>query len=165
MDNRDIIVTEELKEISPFIGGLPKIIRNDVPEGYFEDVESQILSQLSIALEDGDCKLQIPEGYFETLENRIITIIHRDKIRKTYDLKYFIYHKISKIAAALVFVLGAVFLLTYNSQTGDAEIVLDDDWDEVDLWEYLANNTDDISLNILIENGLVEESDLLVTKY
>lgn len=162
MGNRDILITEELKEISPLIAELTKRMRIDVPEGYFEEVELQILSQLDIALVDVKHNPQIPEGYFETLENRIIANNHQDKIRKTYDLKYFVNQKVSKIAAALVFVLGAVFLLTYNSQTDASEMVLDKGWDEMDLWEYLAHNTDDISLNILIENGLVDESDLAV---
>ena len=164
MDTRDILVTEELKEISPLIAGLSKTIRKDVPEGYFEDVELQILSQLDIVLVDLKCKPQIPEGYFEALENQIITNIDQDKIRKSYDLKYFINQKISKIAAALIFMLGAVYLLTYNLRTDATETVMDKSWDEVDYWEYLSHNTDDLNFTLLIENGLIEESDLAIVE-
>lgn len=44
-DNSDI--REELESLAPNLARLPKTNRKSVPEGYFEDVEDQIVRQLN----------------------------------------------------------------------------------------------------------------------
>lgn len=161
MNNKDKNIQQELKELSPLLADIPKPEIKDVPAGYFDTIEDQLIGLTNISsVHDHKDTSGIPEGYFESLENKIIQRLQSQPVEvRSNQLK--IIRKVMKIAAAFVFVLTSYLTIRqynpYGFLSTPDEIALQDD---DAMWDYLIDNSDDITLNMLIDNGLVEVSDL-----
>ncbi|HKH60316.1 MAG TPA: hypothetical protein VKA49_05765 [Flavitalea sp.] len=81
MDNR-INILSELQSISPTVAGIAPVNPYKVPQGYFEDLATQILAltkQPSTFLTAGVTNpYTIPEGYFERFPEQILAIVKND---------------------------------------------------------------------------------------
>src|SRR5215204_1720460 len=81
MDNR-INILSELQSISPTVAGIAPVNPYKVPQGYFEDLATQILAltkQPSTSLTAAATNpYTIPEGYFEKFPEQILAIVKND---------------------------------------------------------------------------------------
>ncbi len=160
-------VNEELKELAPILSELPKINGAEVPEGYFQRVEQQILSQIFISGSVDTSELQIPDGYFERLESDVIDIFHQndEKYSAKGKMVWLSKLKFLQYAAAAVVILFASVWLLFNMNNHDV-ISEDTAMESSDAYfEYLEDNIDEFDINILMEHDLIEESDITLITY
>ena len=101
-DNSDI--REELESLAPNLARLPKTNRKSVPEGYFEDVEDQIVRQLNFLHLD-QRKPSIPSGYMDSLEDRIVSLVQDEqKVIPLYKKPVVKYLAAASIVLVLAFI-------------------------------------------------------------
>lgn len=157
-DNSDI--REELESLAPNLARLPKTNRKSVPEGYFEDVEDQIVRQLNFLHLD-QRKPSIPSGYMDSLEDRIVSLVQDEQkvipLYKKPVVKYL-------AAASIVLVLAFIGINRWsdNNATTSLSPIASNSTEDAMYYLYLQDNIEDGDIELLIENGLVEESDLSV---
>ena len=153
-------VIEELKMLAPVLSGLPKANLLELPDGYFEDVEEIIISQ--IQLTNYDLKISVPPGYLEKVEDDILSKVESDPIIKEHRvisiLKY--RKQIVSIAAIMLFVLTTWFVFNrVENPSGDIVISTED---HDDYLEYIHKNIGDYDINMMVDQGLIEEEDLVM---
>ncbi len=163
MDKNNIHINEEIAALSPLLSKISKEIIADVPKGYFEDTEEQMNSQIAIILADDKKMPNFPDGYFESLEEKILNRIQTERISQPRKLIAIISSQWMKVAASLILILSAIFVFNREELPDVQTISITNDWDEQEAWDYLIENSDDISLILLIDEGLVEASDLIVS--
>ncbi|MCZ2100801.1 MAG: hypothetical protein LC107_04600 [Chitinophagales bacterium] len=163
MDTENIDIHAELAELSPLLSQISKEKEGIVPEGYFESVEEQISEQMAVILVDGQEERQVPMDYFESLEDKILMRMNHRQESANSPIIVMMTRTWVKMAAALVLILGAMILFNNQGQSNEPELTAVNDWDEQELWDFLIDNSDDISLMMLIDEGLVEPSDLIVS--
>lgn len=156
-------INQELKTIAPILSKIKKPIHHNVPDGYFDQLEDQIMSQINILNHD-KTKLHVPEGYFETVEDQILNIVtdQRTKVIPIFKKPFF---RIV-IAASVVFMLAFIsYQLFQKDADTHQDTFVDLQADEIEYFQYLHQNVDDLDINMLIDNDLVDESDLFVLSY
>ncbi|KXK37660.1 MAG: hypothetical protein UZ09_BCD002001759 [Bacteroidetes bacterium OLB9] len=147
---------DELKEISPYLASLPKQDPKNVPDGYFEQIEDEIVHQLMLIRHTPESNRQLPDGYFDQVENQVIRKIKISKKPRAW-IKFIPY----VAAASILFIL--MILVVSPADHANQETVQLAQISEMDQLDYLSKNIDDVSLNTLIDYGLIEESDLMIT--
>lgn len=151
---------EELYKILPSLNIYKKHAQYELPANYFEDVEEEIMAQISIDL-SGNHNLGIPEGYFEKVEEEII-----DTLNKSNYLSNFTYLLKEKIAMAASFsvLIVAVFCLYYftKENVASSQEFVSEMTDEESV-EFLMIYTDEHDIYTFIEDGLIEEQELNIT--
>lgn len=151
-------IQKELAEIAPILATLPKRNNLVIPEHYFDDVENEILSQLKLS----DLKrsqLQIPDSYFEDLEDKILHKVNNSPMVNTVTMHRWMRY----VAAALVVVIMSIFAFQYIPlSTAPSQVA--DSIEVNDYLQYLQQNIEDGDIEMLIDSGLVEESDLTVVE-
>ena len=163
MGKKYIHINDEISELSPLLSKTLKENNMGIPEGYFEVAEEQITSQLTLIKVDDQKKLEVPEGYFDSLEDKILMRVHAVQGNQPMKLIKLMTGQWMKVAASFLLILSAVFILNRASQPDLEDVSMGNDWDEQEVWDYLIENSDDISLVMLIDEGLVEASDLIVS--
>jgi hypothetical protein len=83
MDNRNYIL-QELSEISPSLTKISKTEVYAVPESYFENLATIILSKVGVIKDEEfefpkDNPMKVPEGYFDNFSNQVLQKIFNDK--------------------------------------------------------------------------------------
>lgn len=149
-------IQQELAEIAPTLAALPKRNNQAVPENYFADVEDEIFSQLKLS----DLKrkqIQVPDRYFDDLEDKILHNVKDISPIKTFHRPQWMKYA----AAASVVMVLSIFALNYLS-SNTAPIQVADSLEASDYLQYIEQNVEDGDIEMLIENGLIEESDLTV---
>ncbi len=162
MHIENLHINDELESISPILAKIQKSNVQESPQGYFETVEEQILSQLSLSMAKVSSKLDVPEGYFDSIEDKIIERFNYDQKKPKTIFRYIVHHNIIKIAAMVIFVLGIAILFQTNLKEDKADTLFTIELSESEMWDYIIQDSEDISLMALIENGLIEEEDLIV---
>ncbi len=162
MEDEYLHTNGELESLSPLLAKIQKTNIQDIPQGYFDQVENQILSQLAILKIDKQPQTDIPKEYFKTLEDNIVKRLNLSPSQNKVTLKNILSHRFTKVAAMAVFVMGAIFLYRLERSVDKIDMALNNDWNETELWDYLIEDSDEVSLNTLIDNGLVEDGDLIV---
>ena len=154
-------VKEELGKLAPILSGLPKVNPYNLPEGYLEDVEEKIMSQLNLI--SYETKPSVPDGYFEIVENDILKKsgqLHKAS-KKSNVISIFKYrNQILSIAAVLTFVLTAWFVFT-RIEKPETDLALTTG-DTAEYLEYIHDNIGEYDINMLIEQGLIEEEDIVM---
>ena len=163
MGTENIDIHAELAKLSPLLSQISKEKDGIVPEGYFESVEEQISKQMAVIIADGQEERQVPMDYFETLEDKILMRMDSLQGSTNSPIITLLTRTWVKMAAALVLILGAMILFNHEGQPYESELTAVSDWDEQELWDFLIDNSDDISLMLIIDEGLVEPSDLIVS--
>ena len=158
MENKKILI--ELSYLAPTLAKLPKKSILTVPLNYFEEVEEQIMSQLNLI--KYETYSEMPAGYLDHIESDVVKWATQLVPKNANEPKYFNFLSIKKwmyaIAAVFVFATGAfiVFSIEQNKST-----ILEITQNEQDLYlDYLQHNIEEFDINSLIENDLVEESDV-----
>jgi hypothetical protein len=154
MSDDNIAVHEELRQISPLLGELSKDTLIEVPQDYFSTVEDQILSQLQLPKAKNVME-PAPDGYLENLEDEIIKKVagtgngtkQRHNIFKLF------------IGVAVAACLG-VFLISRfsldDTQVKDTDVA----YEAIDYFDAYPQDIEDISVNQLIDNGIIAEEDI-----
>jgi len=151
-------IVDEIVEIAPILASLPKSNLDQVPEHYFDQVEDEILSQLSLLKDDNQRQLALPSDYFskidEVIMERIVDQVQGAKIiempsRKINYLKY---------AAILMFFVACLGVLRYATPEKNMDVASQLTQSEV--LDYMADNAEDFDINMLIDQGMIDESTL-----
>jgi hypothetical protein len=153
-------VKEELKMLAPVLSGLPKANIDKLPEGYFEDVEEKIMSQ--ILLTNYELTKSVPSGYLEKVEDDILSkVISVHTVKENRIVGILKYKKlIASIAAMMLFVLATWFVFNRVEETS-GEIVINAEEHDTYL-EYIHKNIGDYDINMLVDKGLIAEEDLVM---
>jgi hypothetical protein len=156
MENK---LNKEIADIAPLLASMDKQNPFKVPEGYFSSMENRLLDSIE---SKSVFQNTVPAGYFDHLAENVIEKIHADshtRVIPMYKKRWL------SIAASLIIILGAGYLLNAPSNTPDntGELVLD--IQPEDALEYLIENdnlylTDLLNLNLLEEDMLSETSNV-----
>lgn len=151
-------IQQELAEIAPTLAALPKRNHHVVPENYFDDVEEVIFSQLKLS-DLKRKKVSVPDQYFEGLEDKILGTVNNNAKVKTFTIQRWVRYA---AAASVVVVLSAVAFKYFSINTAPNQMA--DSLEVNDYLQYLQQNVEDGDIEMMIDNGLVEESDLTVVE-
>ncbi len=152
-------IHKEIADIAPTLATLEKRNPFRVPEGYFDSLEHKVLDSL-----DKKPKLEqsVPEGYFDNLSDMVMDRIREEEKTKVIPLYR---RKWLSIAASLLILCGAGYLITNqsNTPTSNPEFALE--IDPAEALEYLEENdnlylSDLISLDFDVDDLSVEVSEL-----
>lgn len=78
---KDLTIYNELKELSPFLSGLPKTNVFSVPDGYFDTFAPDTLLKINkLTLTEQKTTQTVPEGYFDNLPLAILSRIREEAI-------------------------------------------------------------------------------------
>jgi len=160
-------VNKELKDIAPILAELPKNSASEVPTGYFQLVEEQIMGQIFISENVHKSEMQVPEGYFEKLESDVINVVSKNNPNKSSEVKIVLFSnvKLLQYAAAAVLILFVSVWIEFNVNNTNA-ITEDTTLETSDAYfEYLEDNMDEFDINSLVDHDLIEESDITLITY
>lgn len=151
-------VKEELEQLSPLLASLPKksTMVYDVPAGYFEKAEKEILAQARIHSYEGS-KPGLPDGYFAGMEDRFMASAENKKTKRR-SMVIFLFQ-----AAAAVFVVVLTSIIVFRN-SGASGTDLKEDVAQEEYFNYLQENIDEVDIETLAEYDLVDESDLAVSQ-
>ena len=140
----------EIIDIAPTLASLEKHNPFMVPDGYFSSLENRILDNVD---KRPILSMSTPEGYFDSLSDKVLDKIQleeKTKIIPLYKRRWL------SIAASVVILLGAGYLLNTQSglSTENSEFVLD--IEPEDALEYLIEN-DNLYLSDLMTLDLNED--------
>ena len=167
MDRQINEVSIELRDLAPNLARLPKNIIPVLPDGYFQKVEEQILSQILIAEIDDKSAVHVPDGYFEKLESDMENMVNKSNTDYSSGIKMVSLSnvKLIRYAAAAVMILFASVWVVFNMNLTKDEMNNTAFESSDGYFEYLEDNLDDYDINTLIDHGLVEESDITLITY
>jgi len=159
-------VDKELKSISVFLADIPKNNILLIPEGYMDEVEEHILSQIFLTQID-HADMNVPLGYFENLESTFTypeakILNHAVGKKNIFNLSFARLIKY-KVAAMILFFTCCLFVLNIYL---NKETITDTAYEDPELYlEYLENNIDEFEIDFLADQGLIEESDISLVTY
>lgn len=136
-------IHKELNEIAPMLAALEKSNPFKVPDGYFSNLENRTMDALG---KKPVLAKSPPAGYFEGLSDKILEKVDTEvkpKIIPLYRRTWL------SVAASLIVIAGALFLINNDSITLDTEN------------EFALEFEVDEGLDYLVENGDIYLSDLL----
>ena len=150
------IIQEEIKDFAPRLASMEKTNPFDLPEGYFQNLNSEVLDSLG---QTPPSASDVPEGYFQNLSENVLKKIQEEeesaKVVPLFGRRWL------GIAASMILLLGAGFLISKASYSeGETtQFALDIEADEA--LEYLLQN-DELQLSELMSLEIVEEEDIPV---
>ena len=119
-----------------------------IPNAYFDTIEDQIMSQISIKNSCENSGFKIPENYFETIEDKIISKTQQPKVIKLINKKTII--TIASIAAMVV-----LFFNLFNTP------ITFDSLDTETVETYIIDEIDLNDLNSLIDTEQLSQTDFI----
>jgi len=158
MTNQDHNTTEEIIEIAPILAAIPKSKMHRVPENYFDEVESKIISQLNLIKNEHVAEHQVPSDYFEKLDDVILNRIEaatQDTKMASLPTSRFNY---MKYAAILVVIIASV--VVFNIVTPKEHIEVASSLTQADVLDYMADHAEDFDINMLIDHDIIDETTL-----
>lgn len=151
-------IQREIDTISPLVAENLKILTPDpVPDGYFDELESLIMGQMTIEDLRKVGITEVPEDvqYFDTLTDRIMLNISQSVGKRETIIRRISQSFIFKVAAvAFVFMSIAGITYYYNNLDKNQYDAL---YDEAYI-EYLKSNIDDVDVSMLIKSKMIDES-------
>ncbi|MGB4960505.1 MAG: hypothetical protein WBO36_13580 [Saprospiraceae bacterium] len=157
-------VYDELKGVAPILSTLSKENHLEVPNQYFEEVEEKILSQMRIYSPE---HAVLPDGYMDVVETKVLqklensTNIHQEKQEsaKIFALKWW-----KSVAAAVILITTGSIVMNQLSVTNDKTLAAE--MIDQDIYiKYLELHPEDFDINMMIDQGLIEESDVSIVNY
>ncbi len=121
-----------------------------IPNTYFDTIEDQIMSQISIKNSSENSGFKIPDNYFETIEDKIINKTQQPKVIKLINKKTII--TIASIAAMVV--------LFFNLNLFNTPITFDS-LDTETVETYIIDEIDLNDLNSLIDTEQLSQTDFI----
>lgn len=83
-------IKEDWQKDAPRLAAMEKKNPYTVPDAYFEEMESQLLSRIKISEADNNQHLfTVPEGYFDALPDQIISLAKFDELKQAKDIEVF----------------------------------------------------------------------------
>lgn len=162
-ESEKYIIAQELESLAPVLASIHKPIRKDIPNGYFDRTEDQIMSQIHLLMHDKN-KIQVPDGYFETVEDQVLNSITDQQTKVVPIFQKYLFR--IAIAASTIFLVAFIsYNLFQNDTAVHKDTFADLQVDEAEYFQYLHQNVDELDINMLIDNDLIEESDLSVITY
>jgi len=166
MNNNTFEVNQELKELAPTLANLPKNIKPSIPEGYFQLLENQVMSQIYISKNTETDKFHVPDAYFENFESNIEKMIYDKQAKTSSSVKIVLLSNLKWIrnVAAVLVLIAAVGMIFNEKYAENTSINITSDNSNGYL-EYIEDNIDEYDINTLIDYGLIEESDITLITY
>ena len=158
MNDVDNKVIKEIAEMAPILASLPKTNRYHIPENYFNEVEIQILCQMTILTVEDDSQKVIPLDYFSKVEEVIINrIADQDQDAKIIEMPS---RKINyqRYAAIVIAFLACIAVLRFATLERNAEMA--SQLTQAEILDYMVDNAEDFDINMLIDHELIEENTL-----
>ncbi|MBK9736241.1 MAG: hypothetical protein IPO92_15280 [Saprospiraceae bacterium] len=161
MNRNNNEIHAELEILAPTLAAMPKVMHYHVPEGYFEAVEDQILSQMALTEMDNHVGMDVPEGYFNRLEDIVMeqvaimsksndNLVSLQPVRKLAYLKY--------VAAAASITLVITMLFFFNNKDLNIDTATSDNVTHDEYITYIQQNMDEFDINQLIEHELIDST-------
>ena len=161
---RDVIITNELTEVSPLVAGIEPLPTREAPSGYFNELPNSIVSKLKSLDENSDPStilekadkanlLAVPTNYFEKLNDNILF-----KIKNSKSSARIISISFIKWAAAAC-VIGLIGYSVYNKFFfTSTEKENDKEWQQSFKLSkaIIQKNEFDLFLNQLDDNAIVD---------
>lgn len=83
-------MNENWQEYAPTLAGMEKANPFSVPEGYFEVMQEQLHSRISInQFDNNENYFTVPDKYFETLTDKLRSISTLEQLKETSELEVF----------------------------------------------------------------------------
>lgn len=130
------------------------------PNAYFDTIEDQIMSQISLKNSSENSGFKVPDNYFETIEDNIISKTQEPKVIKLFNKKTLI--TVASIAAMVVLFFNLnPFKTQITFDSLDTEIVEAYILNEVELND-ISNliNTDQLS-----QTDFIDYNDISIDNY
>jgi hypothetical protein len=153
--NKDI--HDELKEIAPSLASIQiKPPNPKIPDGYFEALEKQLLSQAKIASMSQNFDNDLPNSYFENLEANVMSQLGQ-KETKVIRLPRYVQYRWAVAACSVLIVCAALFTFMKSERpVNDNSIAINITSDEA--IEYMETQSEDIQIDELIEAGVIDST-------
>tara|TARA_Y100001963_G_C6657892_1_gene389001 strand:+ start:184 stop:660 length:477 start_codon:yes stop_codon:yes gene_type:complete len=120
------------------------------PDNYFNTIEDQIISQISLEKIDKNSGFKVPDNYFDTIEDNILSKTKETKIFKLFNKK-----TIVTVAS-----IAAMFVLFFNLNPFKTQVTFDNlDTDTVEA--YILNEVELNDISNLIETDQLSQTDFI----
>ncbi len=120
------------------------------PDNYFNTIEDQIMSQISLEKIDKNSGFKVPDNYFDTIEDNILSKTKETKIFKLFNKK-----TIVTVAS-----IAAMFVLFFNLNPFKTQVSFDNlDTDTVEA--YILNEVELNDISNLIETDQLSQTDFI----
>ncbi|WP_417557877.1 hypothetical protein [Mesoflavibacter zeaxanthinifaciens] len=120
------------------------------PDNYFNTIEDQIMSQISLEKIDKNSGFKVPDNYFDTIEDNILSKTKETKIFKLFNKK-----TIVTVAS-----IAAMFVLFFNLNPFKTQVTFDNlDTDTVEA--YILNEVELNDISNLIETDQLSQTDFI----
>lgn len=120
------------------------------PDNYFNTIEDQIMSQISLEEIGKDSGFKTPDNYFDTIEDNILSKTKETKIIKLFNKKTII----------TVASIAAMFVLFFNLNPFKTQVTFDNlDTDTVEA--YILNEVELNDISNLIETDQLSQTDFI----
>jgi hypothetical protein len=149
MTNQDNNITEEIIDMAPILAALPKSKLHRVPENYFDDVESNIISQLNLIKNEKSQDQKVPADYFESLDDVILNKIVSLPASRFNYMKY---------AAILVVLIASLVAFNFLKPQENAQMA--SELTQAETIDYMVEHAEDFDINMLIDHDIIDETTL-----
>ena len=120
------------------------------PNNYFNTIEDQIMSQISLEKIDKNSGFKVPDNYFDTIEDNILSKTKETKIFKLFNKKTII----------TVASIAAMFVLFFNLNPFKTQVTFDNlDTDTVEA--YILNEVELNDISNLINTDQLSQTDFI----
>ena len=120
------------------------------PDNYFNTIEDQIMSQISLEKIDKNSGFKVPDNYFDTIEDNILSKTKETKIFKLFNKK-----TIVTVAS-----IAAMFVLFFNLNPFKTQVSFDNlDTDTVEA--YILNEVELNDISNLIKTDQLSQTDFI----
>lgn len=120
------------------------------PDNYFNTIEDQIMSQISLEEIGKDSGFKTPDNYFDTIEDNILSKTKETKIIKLFNKKTII----------TVASIAAMFVLFFNLNPFKTQVTFDN-LDTNTVETYILNEVELNDISNLIETDQLSQTDFI----
>ena len=120
------------------------------PDNYFNTIEDQIMSQISLEEIGKDSGFKTPDNYFDTIEDNILSKTKETKIFKLFNKK-----TIVTVAS-----IAAMFVLFFNLNPFKTQVTFDN-LDTETVEAYILNEVELNDISNLIETDQLSQTDFI----
>ena len=120
------------------------------PDNYFNTIEDQIMSQISLEKIDKNSGFKVPDNYFETIEDNLLNKTKKPKVINLFNKKTII----------TVASIAAMFVLFFNLNPFKTQVTFDN-LDTETVEAYILNEVELNDISNLIETDQLSQTDFI----
>jgi hypothetical protein len=154
-------ISSELSIEAPVLASIPKSNLGRVPHNYFEEVEEQIISQLNLIGIGQEPTMD--SVYFDQVEDKILLSLADDNTKVVPLYKKPVFKILA--AATTISILSVMAFQLFFQNDKQPEVIFATDIPEVDYYQFIEQNINELDIHLLIEQDLVVESDFNIVSY